>query len=212
MKNIRGAERSESARRAGVRVAVAGGLVLAALAAEAVFRTSEFPRGQAAMAAAAGSDAEAPEGRRLERLEGIASDQAHAMTSVAYHFNNLWFAAAAQNWPLADFYWKETRSHLRWAVRIIPVRKDSVGRDIQLQQILDSLEQTPMAALRAAIDRQDGQAFETAYRATLEGCYACHKASEKPYLRLKVPDRPAEPLMEFSPSTVESPASRSADR
>jgi hypothetical protein len=60
----------------------------------------------------------------IARLKGIVPDQSHAMKDVAYHFANLWFAAQHENWPLAEFYWAETRSHLRWAVRIIPVRKD----------------------------------------------------------------------------------------
>src|SRR5438093_6912557 len=53
----------------------------------------------------------------VNRLKGIVPDQSHAMKDVAYHFGNLWFAGQKTNWPLAEFYWSETRSHLRWAVR-----------------------------------------------------------------------------------------------
>ena len=59
----------------------------------------------------------------LEMIKGRLSDQAHARSDVGYQFGNLWFAGQKQNWPLAEFYWKETRSHLAWAVRIIPKRK-----------------------------------------------------------------------------------------
>ena len=45
-------------------------------------------------------------------------------------------------------------------------------------------------------DRNVAQ-LETAYRATLEACHACHTASEKPYLALQVPTAPAEPLIHF---------------
>ncbi len=41
-------------------------------------------------------------------------------------------AGQRQNWPLAQFYLDETRSHLKWAVRIIPVRKDPAGQDVDL--------------------------------------------------------------------------------
>ena len=68
----------------------------------------------------------------VERLKGLVPDQSHAMKDVGYHFANLWFAAEKKNWPLADFYASETRSHLRWAVRIIPVRKDPQGHEIRL--------------------------------------------------------------------------------
>ena len=47
-------------------------------------------------------------------------DQSHVMKDIAYHFSNLWFAAQAQNWPLAGFYLNETRSHLKWAVSPAP--------------------------------------------------------------------------------------------
>jgi hypothetical protein len=46
----------------------------------------------------------------VQELKDKAGDQAHAMVSVAYHFNNKWFVAEAENWPLAQFYWNETRS------------------------------------------------------------------------------------------------------
>ncbi len=135
----------------------------------------------------------------VAQLKDKASDQAHAMVSVAYHFNNMWFAADAKNWPLAEFYWNETRSHLRWAVRIIPVRKDKAGREIKLRDILEAVENSPLKQLREAIDTKDHDKFVAAYRFTLESCYACHKASDKPYLRPQIPERPAEPAINFDP-------------
>ena len=64
----------------------------------------------------------------VERLKGMVPDQSHVMKDVAYHFSNLWFAGQAQNWPLAAFYLNETRSHLRWAVRVRPVRQTTAGQ------------------------------------------------------------------------------------
>ena len=74
-------------------------------------------------------------------------DQSHAMKDVGYHFSNLWFAGQKQNWPLAKFYLDETRSHLRWAVRIIPVRKTKAG-DLDLKGILDAVDNTLLAQIR----------------------------------------------------------------
>jgi len=135
----------------------------------------------------------------VAQLKDKASDQAHAMVSVAYHFNNMWFAADAKNWPLAEFYWNETRSHLRWAVRIIPVRKDKAGQAIKLQDILQATENGPLKQLEESIKVKDPEKFVAAYRFSLEMCYACHKASEKPYLRPRIPERPAEPSINFDP-------------
>src|SRR5947209_11058644 len=80
-------------------------------------------------AAGAGS-AEGDLKARLEALEKLVPDQAHIMADVGDHFTNLWFAARAGNWPLAEFYFGETKSHLHWAVRAKPIRKDGQGNDI----------------------------------------------------------------------------------
>src|SRR6185295_1108918 len=45
----------------------------------------------------------------INRLKEMVPDQSHAMKDVGYHFANLWFAGQKKNWPLADFYWSETR-------------------------------------------------------------------------------------------------------
>jgi hypothetical protein len=135
----------------------------------------------------------------LAIVKGKVPDQSHAMTDVAMQFSNLWFAGEKENWPLADFFWSETRSHLAWAVRIIPKRKDNAGREIDLPAILQSLENSPLKQLGTAIKSKDKGAFEKAYRFTVEGCYSCHKAADKPYLRLQIPTTPALPIVNFDP-------------
>jgi hypothetical protein len=150
----------------------------------------------AAQQAPATNDDPAALRAEIERLKSIVPGQATAMTQVAYNFNNLWFAAHAENWPLAQFYAGETRVRLRWALRITPVRKISTG-DLELQPYLDTLEKEPLAKVMEAITAKNVAQLETAYRATLEACHACHTASEKPYLALQVPTAPAEPLIHF---------------
>lgn len=132
----------------------------------------------------------------VERLRSIMPGQAVAMTQVAYNFNNLWFAAHADNWPLAQFYFNETRVRLRWAMRITPTRKIAAG-EIALAPILEALEATELAALEQAVAGKDVQRFEASYRRMMDGCYACHAASEKPYLRLQIPTAPAEAMIQF---------------
>jgi hypothetical protein len=134
----------------------------------------------------------------IERLKSIVPGQAFAMTQIAYNFNNLWFAAHAENWPLAQFYLNETRVRLRWALRITPVRKISTG-DLTLLPFLDVLEQDHLARVGDALTAKSMAQFENDYRGTLDACHACHTASEKPYLALQVPVAPAEPLIRFAP-------------
>ena len=134
----------------------------------------------------------------IERLKGMLPDQSHVMKDVAYHFSNLWFAGQAQNWPLAGFYLNETRSHLRWAVRVRPVRQTTAGQ-VDLRSILDGVDRSLLTSLQKTIDTRDLAAFSKAYRDTLTGCYACHQASEKPYLRPQVPEAPEGRMIDFSP-------------
>jgi len=135
----------------------------------------------------------------IESLKSMLPDQSHVMKDIAYHFSNLWFAAQAQNWPLAGFYLNETRSHLRWAVRIRPVRRTTSG-ELDLRGILDGLDRSLLTGVQRTIEARDLPAFSKAYRDTLAGCYACHQASEKPYLRLRVPEAPEGRMIDFSPA------------
>ena len=133
----------------------------------------------------------------LTALRELLPDQSHAMSDVGYHFTNLWFAAEGRNWPLADFYYKETKSHLHWAVRIKPIRKDNSNRDVNLPAVLQAMENGPLKQLGDAIATKSPQKFLEAYRFTLENCYACHKASEKPYLRPQIPRSPQATIINF---------------
>jgi hypothetical protein len=137
----------------------------------------------------------------LDQLRARLPDQAHVMMDVGYHFTNLWFAAKAKNWPLARFYLDETRSHLRWAVRVIPVRKTS-GGELDLRVILDGLDRTVFNDLQKALDSQDTRSFPELYRRGLVGCYSCHQAAEKPYLRPRIPEQPEVRILNFDPNAT----------
>jgi hypothetical protein len=135
----------------------------------------------------------------VDRLKSLTPSQSHAMADVGYHFVNCWFAAQKTNWPLAQFNWEETRSHLHWAVRIIPMRKDPSGKEVHLEEILASIEKTSLQDVGDAIQAKDGGKFTLAYQQMLESCYACHLASSKPYLRLHIPEHPAAPIINYEP-------------
>jgi len=150
-----------------------------------------------------GPSAQSAEIRRLkdevERLKGMVPDQSHVMKDVAYHFSNLWFAGQARNWPLAAFYLNETRSHLRWAVRVRPVRQTAAG-PLDLRSMLDGIDRSLLADLQKTVEARDLSAFSKGYRDALTGCYACHQASEKPYLRPRVPEAPEGRMIDFAPA------------
>ena len=137
----------------------------------------------------------------IEQLKGRLPSQSHAMMDVDYHFANLWFAGQNKNWPLAQFYLNETRSHLRWAVRIIPVRRIP-GGEVDLSGLLEALDSTALSEIGKAIADKNGEAFAGAYRHTIEGCYSCHKASDKPYLRPRIPEQPESRIINFDPAAT----------
>jgi hypothetical protein len=134
-----------------------------------------------------------------EQLRGQLPSQSHAMTDVDYQVTNLWFAAQEQNWPLATFYLNETRSHIEWTVRLHPVRKLAGGQDLDLRPLLQAIEQSGLTEVRAALDKHDGKAFKTAYQHTLNECFSCHVASEKPFLRPGIPTGPATRIIQMKP-------------
>jgi hypothetical protein len=135
--------------------------------------------------------------KEIEILKGKVPDQSHAMKDVAYHFTNLWFAGQNENWPLAKFYCDETRAHLKWAVRIIPVRKVKAG-ELDLKPILDGIDQSLFAPLHDTITAGNKASFTEAYRQALGRCYSCHVAAEKPFLRLHVPEQPEVQVVDFT--------------
>lgn len=137
----------------------------------------------------------------LEQIKGRLPSQSHAMMDVDYHFANLWFAGQKKNWPLAQFYLDETRSHLRWAVRIIPVRRIP-GGEIDLRGLLEAVDRTALTELGKAITDKNDDRFIAAYRQTLEGCYSCHKASDKAYLRPRIPEQPASRIINVDPAAT----------
>lgn len=134
----------------------------------------------------------------VERLKQLVPDQAHAMQDVGYHFTNLWFAGTNGHWALADFYLGETRSHLKWAVNIIPVRQTAAG-EVDLNGIREAFDNTLLASVKDAIDDKDLARFDAAYRESIEGCYACHKSSEKPFVRPHIPGESEQRIINFNP-------------
>lgn len=138
----------------------------------------------------------------IETIKGKLPDQAHAMQDVGYHFSNLWFAGQQEHWDLANFYWLETRSHLRWAIRIIPMRKDNAGKDVDVQDILTGFENGPLAELEKAIAAKDKALFEQRYRSAMENCYSCHKTADKPFIRPQIPSQPETPIINFDPDAT----------
>jgi hypothetical protein len=128
-------------------------------------------------------------------------DQAAVMSHLGYHFSNLWFAMQKENWPLAEFYLAECRSNLKWAVRVKPVRPTRTGEPLNVAAIAEAVDNTEFAQLQAAIAAKNKVKANEIYHQTMKMCYACHTASEKPYLHVQVPSAPETRIIRFDPHT-----------
>jgi hypothetical protein len=135
----------------------------------------------------------------MQTINDRLPDQSHAMQDAGCHFENLWFAGDKQNWPLAGYYLRKTRSYLELAVRIKPMRKTSAGTEVDLKGIWDAVDHGMLAPVGKAIENKDVASFKTAYRQTLEGCNACHTACERSYIRLQAPNLPNASIIDFDP-------------
>lgn len=135
---------------------------------------------------------------RVAKLEGLLT-QATAMRDIDYHAQNLWFSGRAGNWALAKYYWDATKTHMQLAAE----RPGSDGKvDPNLKAIAQSIEQSPNMQIGKAIDRRDVVVFQTHYRGLLEGCYACHKAAGKPFLRPRMPVKPHQAMINVDPTAT----------
>ncbi len=136
----------------------------------------------------------------VAHLNDIVPAQSHTMIDVGYHMSMLWFAAQQQNWDLAAFEVSETRNRIRWTLRIRPTWKNPDGLTVDMKALFDGIDTALVTPLRDAVAKKDIKAFVPAYRNMLEGCYQCHKATGKPYLRPMVPTVPPQSIINYDPN------------
>ena len=167
---------------------------------------SQLNRWAAPAAAVTESEEAAPDLEALEtevtRLKGVAPSASVAMADVGFHFSHLWFAAQAQNWPLATYYFNESRNHIRWLVRITPMPKGPNGDLVDLRGIFDGIDTSVLKDLRDTLDKKDSARFPVVYRQTLEACYSCHKSVGRPYLRPMIPTTPPQSIINPDPAAT----------
>ncbi len=76
------------------------------------------------------------------------------------------------------------------------------GGEVDLRGLLEAVDNTGLAEIDKAITGMNGDQFARAYRQTLEGCYACHRAADKPYLRPRIPEQPQSRIINFDPAAT----------
>ncbi len=135
----------------------------------------------------------------VARLKSIVPSNSHIMEDVSFHYSNLWFAGQKKNWPLAMFYFNETRNHIRWLITKSPTAKTPEGEVVNLQGIFDGIDTSSLAMLKKSIEDKNSEDFNAKYKLMLEACYSCHKSAGRPYLRPMVPTVPPQSIINYSP-------------
>jgi hypothetical protein len=138
----------------------------------------------------------------VARLKTVTPTLSHVMADAAFQYSNLWFSGQEQNWPLAAFYFNETRGRIRWFLRLNPTAKTPDGEVVDMASIFEAVDTSSLAAVKAAIDQKDRAAFGTAYKVMLESCYSCHKSVGRPYLRPMIPTAQPQTIINYSPSAT----------
>ena len=103
----------------------------------------------------------------VARLNALVPSNSHFMMDVQWHWTNLWFAGKAKNWPLAQYYFNESRGHIQWFVKKSPTLK-SAGpekEEVNIAGIFEGIDTSSLAAVKTAINKDSAQ---FAYKTMLE--------------------------------------------
>ncbi|MEO8071224.1 MAG: hypothetical protein ABI652_07465 [Acidobacteriota bacterium] len=140
--------------------------------------------------------------QEVAQLKALVPSNSHIMMDVQWHWTNLWFAGQAKNWPLAQYYFNETRGHIQWLIKKSPTLRSS-GPDkeeVNLEGIFGGIDTSSLADVKTAIDKKDGVQFAAAYKTMLESCYACHKSVGRPYLKPMIPKASMQAILNMDPN------------
>jgi hypothetical protein len=134
----------------------------------------------------------------VAKLKSIVPSNSHIMEDVSFHYSSLWFAGQKKNWPLAMFYYNESRNHIRWLITKSPTTKTPQGEVVNLQGIFDGIDTSSLAMLKKSIEDQNAEEFTKNYKLMLEACYSCHKSAGRPYLRPQVPTTSPQSIINYN--------------
>ena len=126
------------------------------------------------------------------------------MTLTQMRHAKLWYAGEAGNWELAAYELDELEEGFAEARKFHQTHKDAPQ---PLNQVLPTMVDAPLAALRIAVDKHDPGAFAAAFDALTDGCNACHRTMKFGFNVVQRPSASAFPNQNFTPATPGPPAS-----
>jgi hypothetical protein len=140
----------------------------------------------------------------VARLKELVPSNSHIMMDVQWHWTNLWFAGQAKNWPLAQYYFNETRGHIQWLIKKSPTMRSS-GPDreeVNIEGIFGGIDTSSLLDVKTAIEKKDSAMFASTYKTMLESCYSCHKSVGRPYLKPQLPKAQMQAILNMDPNAT----------
>src|SRR5438477_9296336 len=82
----------------------------------------------------------------VAQLKLLVPSNSHIMMDVQFHWTNLWWAGRKRNWPLALYFFNESRGHIQWLIRKSPmIRNNAEGKDVDISGIFDGIDTSSLA-------------------------------------------------------------------
>jgi hypothetical protein len=132
--------------------------------------------------------AENPERLELEELTALQPGLARLMPEIGARFWKTYYAALAENWPLAVWQLKEMRKLMRLGT----VTRPKYTEDLE-EFIAEDVE-----PLMQALEAHDRRRFERVFHDAVEAANEFHRRWKKPWIVWKLPDAPP-PDLELTP-------------
>ncbi|MEY4948357.1 MAG: hypothetical protein RL698_568 [Pseudomonadota bacterium] len=120
----------------------------------------------------------------IEDVVMVQPGLAQIMPEIGARTWKLFYAAKAQNWPMAKFQYKEIKGLMELGAFMRPKHEDALN-----QYVAEDWK-----PLEASIEAKDFAAFEKAFHHAVDQANAYHDLKEKPYIRWKLPDSPPPDL------------------
>lgn len=125
--------------------------------------------------------------RRVDALASVQPGLGVIMHEIGYRFADMYWAANGENWALAQYELKE----LREAQEVAEItRPERAG-------MLRAFEEKQLVPLGEAIERKDSGLFNQRFSNALRSCNACHTALGYDFIHYRVPEKPAQALLDY---------------
>lgn len=110
------------------------------------------------------------------------------MLELQIRHARLWQPGVARNWMLMQFELAELRESLKGVVEL---NGDHAAlQPNRLAEVLPTFMDPALKQMQAAIDTQDGPAFDAAYDEVSKACSECHASADHAFLVIQRPQSP----------------------